>query len=196
VNVEVDEHGDPILFQERTHGSAKSNVLVTANRFTVAKRSIAFADVSELLFDSTQILSFGIKSGLSHTITMRGPSTKPVGMITQNLPLRKEREQADRQFSTVVSILQEHLEPQLLDRLHRHVMSGQELVVGGAQLSREGIRMGKSSIVWNEYCGAVEEGRSVDILGPTPTTVCGTTFVRFANVRLMARLCDLCAGRR
>jgi hypothetical protein len=57
--VEVDEYGDPILFQERTHGSVKSNVTVTANRFTVAKRSIAFADVSELLFDAFTCLIAG-----------------------------------------------------------------------------------------------------------------------------------------
>ncbi len=189
----VDEHGDLILFQERTLGAAKSNVTVTANRLTVAKRSIAFADVTGLSYDVTQILSFGIKSGVSYTIGLNGDSVKSVGIITQNLPMRSGREQADRQFTELINLLERHLVPQLLRRLHNRVMSGLPIEVVGANLTREGIQMKKSFIRWDQYCGTVEEGRSVSILGPTPDIVVGTTYVRFVNARLLARLCDLCA---
>jgi hypothetical protein len=184
-----------MLFQERTLGAAKSNVIVTANRFTVGKRSIAFADVSGLMFDVTQMLSYGIRSGTSYEIRLKGDSVKPVGAITQSLPLRSGREQAERQFTEIVALLEEHLVPQLLHRLHHRVMTGLPVEVVGAELTADGIKMKKNFVRWDQYCGTLEEGRSVKVLGPTPDTVVGTTFVSFVNVRLLARLCDLCAGR-
>jgi Protein of unknown function (DUF2510) len=189
----ADEYGDRILFHERTLGAAKSLVTITANRCTVAKRSIAFVDVEQLAVDSTQLLSFGIKNGLSHTIAMKGRGTKSVGLTTQNLPMRSGREHADVQFEMICALLEEHLVPGLLRRLHLQIMAGEETQIGSATLSREGVKMGRSFIRWSEYCGTVEEGRSVQILGPTPNDKCGTTFVRFPNVRLLSRLCDLCA---
>jgi Protein of unknown function (DUF2510) len=192
----LDEHGDTILFSERTHGSAKSNVTITANRFTAGKRSIAFADVELMLVDVTQLLSMGIKSGVSYQITLNGPNTKAVGMYTQSLPLRSGREEAQRQFETMDALLETHLVPQLLARLHQRVMSGTNVTIGNATLSAEGIATGRSSIRWHEYCGAVEDGRAIRVLGPTPDNVVGTTYVRFPNARLLARLCDRCAPRR
>jgi hypothetical protein len=189
----VDEHGDRILFQERTLGAAKSNVTVTPNRFTVGKRSIAFSDVLGLSFDATQLLPFGVKNGMSYTIRLKGDSVKPVGLITQNLPFRSGREQADRQFAELVALLEEHLVPRLLQRLHSRVTAGMPIEVPDAILTNEGIQMKKTFIRWHQYCGAVEDGRSVSVLGPTPETVVGTAFVSSVNVRLLARLCDLCA---
>jgi hypothetical protein len=91
----VDEHGDVILFQERTVGSAKTLVTLTANRFTAGKRSIALSDVTGITSDVTQIVALGIKSGVSFEIGLKGDGVKPVAIITQNLPLRSGGDNAD-----------------------------------------------------------------------------------------------------
>ncbi len=194
VAVSLDEFGDEILFQERTHGSAKSTVTITKNRFSAGKRSIAFSDVDAVMTDSTQLIAAGIKSGLSHQVTLSGAGVKGVGMFTQNLPLRAGREDADRQYADICALLEVHLVPQLLARLQGLIRAGGEVEIGGIHLSAQGVRTRKTSIAWNQYCGTVDEGREVKILGPSPQTVCATTFVRFANVRLLGRLCDEYAG--
>jgi hypothetical protein len=191
----VDEHGDVILFQERTVGSAKTLVTLTANRFTAGKRSIALSDVTGITSDVTQIVALGIKSGVSFEIGLKGDGVKPVAIITQNLPLRSGGDNADRQFSVLIDLFETHLVPQLLQRLHHRVMNGMPVDIVGAELTPQGITMKRKSISWDQYCGAREDGRAVSILGPTPDAVVGTTYVSFVNVRLLARLCDLCAGR-
>ncbi len=194
--MQLDEHGDRILFRERTHGTVKREITVTSQRLTFDKRSIAFADVEQMHTDVTEILSYGIKSGTSYAINLLGGPGKPVGFLTQSLPLRCGREEAARQYEEVAAILDEYLVPQLCTRLHRHVMSGNDITIGRAHLSQVGISFGKGqTLAWPNYCGTVTSGREVRVHGPTADVVHGKVFLSNPNSRLLGRLCDRCAQR-
>jgi hypothetical protein len=184
-----DSFGDLVLFSERTYGAAKSDVTVTAKRLTVAKRSIAFTDVDALTYDVTELLSFGIKSGTSFTISLKGNGVKTVGLTTQSLPMRAQREEPSRQYDAILALLDQHLVNQLVQRLAERIVGGEEHDIGGVLLTRAGIRWKRNILPWTEFCGAAEQGREVLIFGPRPEIVSARTFVRFANTRILVRLC-------
>jgi hypothetical protein len=193
LNPTYDSFGDLVLFRERTHGAAKSDVTVTAKRLTVAKRSIAFTDVDALTYDLTAILSFGFNSGTSYTISLQGKGFKTVGLTTQSLPMRTHREEPLRQYNAVLQLLEHHLVNQLVQRLAEQIVGGKEHDVGGVLLSRDGIRWKRRFLPWTEFCGAAEQGREVLIFGPQAETLSARTFVSFANTRILVRLCDAIA---
>jgi Protein of unknown function (DUF2510) len=187
----VDEHGDRILFQERTHGTVKRQLTVTSQRLTFDKRSIAFADVEQMLTDVTQMMTYGIKSATSYTINLVGGPGKPVGVTTQSLPLRAERHEAPRQFEEVTQLLEVHLVPQLLDRLHHAVIAGGRVTIGRAVVRSDGISFGKGrTLPWGEYCSTTTKDREIRVTGPTPDVVHGKIFFGNANSQLLGRLCD------
>jgi hypothetical protein len=193
VEPQYDDFGDPVLFRERTHGAAKCDVMVTSKRITAGKRSIAFADVDTLHYDITELLSFGIRSGVSYSISLQGKGIKTVGLTTQSLPLRAQREEASRQYAEILHHLDRHLVDQLVERLATQILAGQDSNIGGLLLTPDGIHWKRQVLPWAEFRSAVEQGREILIFGPQAETIRAKTFVRFPNARILVRLCNAIA---